>query len=166
MGAKTAGLKYKGMIKIKKFKNICKIFAPRPSKVYHRMVYDVQSEFIMSNLNRKITGLAAATLLATGLSACKEEKMQAQPLAQGYQNADTAQPAVAQPNQAVVSDTKTAEGKCGEGKCGEAGCSATMGDKSASASCGASTANADKSASAACGASTDKNANASCGGSK
>lgn len=154
------------MTKIKKFKNICKIFAPRPSKVYHRMVYDVQSEFIMSNLNRKITGLAAATLLATGLSACKEEKMQAQPLAQGYQNADTAQPAVAQPNQAVVSDTKTAEGKCGEGKCGEAGCSATMGDKSASASCGASTANADKSASAACGASTDKNANASCGGSK
>ena len=125
------------------------------------MFNDVQSEFIMSNLNRKITGLAAATLLATGLSACKEEKMQAQPLAQGYQNADTAQPAVAQPNQAVVSDTKTAEGKCGE-----AGCSATMGDKSASASCGASTANADKSASAACGASTDKNANASCGGSK
>lgn len=125
----------------------------------------------MSNLNRKITGLAVATLLATGLSACKEEKVQAQPLAQGYQNADTAQP-----NQAVVSDTKTAEGKCGEGKttegkcgegkCGEAGCSATMGDKSASASCGASTANADKSASAACGASTDKNANASCGGSK
>lgn len=115
----------------------------------------------MSNLNRKITGLAVATLLATGLSACKEEKVQAQPLAQGYQNADTAQP-----NQAVVSDTKTAEGKCGEGKCGEAGCSATMGDKSASASCGASTANADKSASASCGASTDKNANASCGGSK
>lgn len=100
----------------------------------------------MSNLNRKITGLAAATLLATGLSACKEEKVQAQPLAQGYQNADTAQPAVAQPNQAVVSDTKTAEGKCGEGKCGAT--------------------NADKSASASCGASTDKNANASCGGSK
>lgn len=122
----------------------------------------------MSNLNRKITGLAAATLLATGLSACKEEKMQAQPLAQGYQNADTAHPAVAQPNQAVVSDTKTAEGKCGEGKCGEAGCSATMTDKSANAGCGANTATAtaDKSASAACGASTDKNANASCGGSK
>lgn len=95
----------------------------------------------MSNLNRKITGLAVATLLATGLSACKEEKVQAQPLAQGYQNADTAQP-----NQAVVSDTKTAEGKCGEGKCGAT--------------------NADKSASASCGASTDKNANASCGGSK
>jgi len=105
------------------------------------MFNDVQSEFIMSNLNRKITGLAVATLLATGLSACKEEKVQAQPLAQGYQNADTAQP-----NQAVVSDTKTAEGKCGEGKCGAT--------------------NADKSASASCGASTDKNANASCGGSK
>ena len=115
----------------------------------------------MSNLNRKITGLAVATLLATGLSACKEEKVQAQPLAQGYQNADTAQP-----NQAVVADTKTAdtktaEGKCGEGKCGEG---KTAEGKCGEGKCGAT--NADKSASASCGASTDKNANASCGGSK
>ncbi|STZ63672.1 Uncharacterized low-complexity protein [Moraxella lacunata] len=124
----------------------------------------------MSNLNRKITGLAVATLLATGLTACKEEKVEAQPMEQGYQNAEPAQPATAEPNQATATatDTKTAEGKCGEGKCGEAGCSATMTDKSANAGCGANTATAtaDKSATASCGASTDKNANASCGGNK
>ena len=154
------------------------------------MVYDVQLEFIMSNLNRKITGLAVATLLATGLTACKEEKVEAQPMEQGYQNAEPAQPATAEPNQATATatDTKTTEGQCGEGKCGEAGCSATMteksaegkcgegkcgaeakaGDKSANAGCGANTATAtaDKSATASCGASTDKNANASCGGNK
>ncbi|MDI4481828.1 low-complexity protein [Moraxella lacunata] len=120
----------------------------------------------MSNLNRKITGLAVATLLATGLSACKEEKVQAQPLAQGYQNADTAQP-----NQAVVSDTKTAEGKCGEGKTAEGKCGEgkTAEGKCGEGKCGegkCGATNADKSASASCGASTDKNANASCGGSK
>lgn len=122
----------------------------------------------MSNLNRKITGLAVATLLATGLTACKEEKVEAQPMEQGYQNAEPDQPATAEPNTATATDTKTAEGKCGEGKCGEAGCSATMTDKSANAGCGANTATAtaDKSATASCGASTDKNANASCGGNK
>lgn len=122
----------------------------------------------MSNLNRKITGLAVATLLATGLTACKEEKVEAQPMEQGYQNAESDQPATAEPNTATATATKTAEGKCGEGKCGEAGCSATMTDKSANAGCGASnaTATADKSATASCGASTDKNANASCGGNK
>lgn len=151
----------------------------------------------MSNLNRKITGLAVATLLATGLTACKEEKVEAQPMEQGYQNAEKpaettkpAESATTQPAQATATatDTKTTEGKCGEGKCGEAGCSATMteksaegkcgegkcgaeakaGDKSANAGCGANTATAtaDKSATASCGASTDKNANASCGGNK
>lgn len=122
----------------------------------------------MSNLNRKITGLAVATLLATGLTACKEEKVEAQPMEQGYQNAEPDQPATAEPNIATATATKTAEGKCGEGKCGEAGCSATMTDKSANAGCGANTATAtaDKSATASCGASTDKNANASCGGNK
>ncbi|SPX85905.1 HvfA family oxazolone/thioamide-modified RiPP metallophore [Moraxella ovis] len=122
----------------------------------------------MSNLNRKITGLAVATLLATGLTACKEEKVEAQPMEQGYQNAEPAQPATAEPNTATA--TKTAEGKCGEGKCGEGKCGAEAkaGDKSANAGCGANTATAtaDKSATASCGASTDKNANASCGGNK
>lgn len=31
----------------------------------------------MSNLNCKITGLAVATLLATGFTACKEEEVEA-----------------------------------------------------------------------------------------
>lgn len=56
----------------------------------------------MSNLNRKITGLAVATLLATGLTACKEEKVEAQPMEQGYQNAEPAQPATAEPNTATA----------------------------------------------------------------
>lgn len=116
----------------------------------------------MSNFNtKKLTGLAMATLLATGLTACQEDKAEAQPMTQGYQNAETTQSATAAPNQAAATDTKTAEGKCGEGKCGEAGCSATMADKSAEGKCGEGKCGEGK-----CGAEAntgDKNANASCG---
>ena len=107
----------------------------------------------MSN-SKKITGLAVATLLVTGLVACKSEAMpkpQAKSMEQGYQNST-------KPMGGMM--TKDAEGKCGEGKCAAAPAPAS---KNANANCGAS---AEKMGSANCGASANKNANANCGASK
>ena len=86
---------------------------------------------------KTLTGLAVASLLATGLVACggKEQTLEAKPMEQGYQNSV---------------DGKTAEGKCGEGKCGA--------DKNASGACGAHKADT-KTAEGKCG-------EGKCGGSK
>ncbi|MFB6348943.1 HvfA family oxazolone/thioamide-modified RiPP metallophore [Moraxella marmotae] len=126
---------------------------------------------------KKLTGLAMATVLATGLIACKGEAAaaQAKPMKQGYQNTQA-------PKAATTNTTKAGEAKCGEAKCGEAKCGAATTKKTAAAACGANakkTANAacgGKNAAAACGANTKnatakcgangKNATASCGGKK
>lgn len=109
----------------------------------------------MSN-TKKITGLAMASVLATGLTACAtngaqmENQATAKPMAQGYQN----------------HAHKSAEAKCGEAKCGGKTAHASCGghaDKNAHASCGAKS---EKSATASCGGHANKNANASCGGAK
>lgn len=95
---------------------------------------------------KHLTGLAMASLLATGLAGCANggALFEAKPMKQGYQN-----------------DAKTAEAKCGAKECKSA--DATCGGKTAQGSCGA-----DKAAQGACGAKTDakdacKTAEGKCG---
>lgn len=107
----------------------------------------------MSSVNKKLTGFAMAGVLATSLSACQDNKVDAQPMSSGYQNQTGQSPATDVPNSQNTlvgsqNQPMLMNGKMMDAKCGEAGCSATMGDKNANASCGA----------------VDKNANASCGG--
>lgn len=124
----------------------------------------------MSN-TKKITGLAMASVLATGLTACAtngaqmENQATAKPMAQGYQN-HAHKSAEAKCGEAKCGGVKSSEAKCGEAKCGGKTAHASCGghtDKNAHASCGAKS---EKSATASCGGHANKNANASCGGAK
>ncbi|MDO4699779.1 MAG: hypothetical protein Q4A69_03720 [Moraxella sp.] len=101
----------------------------------------------MSNV-KTLTSLAAASLLATGLSACASQapSFEAKPMKQGYQNTQ-----------------KHAEGKCGghgkqaDGKCGA---QKKTNSKCSDGKCGGK---ADKHADGKCGASKPKHVDGKCG---